>query len=116
MPFNLHPTRIGANVARPLQRFPRTLFSVPLTLRHLAPGGIRSSLGVILDISEGGIGAIVRDGLRTGEMVEIDVHLPVSALRAVAVVRYTSSVRTGFEFIGLTRDERRQIAGATGHA
>jgi hypothetical protein len=116
MPFNLHPTRISANVPRPLQRFPRALFSVPVTLRHLGVGGIRSSLGVSLDLSEGGIGAIVLGGLRTGEMVEVDVHLPGTALSAVAVVRYTTRVRSGFEFVGLTQEERRQIVGATGHA
>lgn len=126
MTFNLHPTRTGppqtdpartgTALQRPLQRFPRVLFSVPLTLRHLADGGIRASLGVSLDISEGGLGAIVRDGLRVGEMVEIDVQIPNHALSAVAIVRYATSVRSGFEFVGLSTEERHQIAKATAHA
>jgi c-di-GMP-binding flagellar brake protein YcgR len=99
-----------------LQRFPRALFSVPVTLRYLTLGGIRSSPGVSLDISEGGLGAIVQGGLRMGETVEIDVHLPGSGLRAVAVVRYNTHGRCGFEFVGLTQEVRRQIASATGHA
>ena len=116
MPFNLHPTRIGGAHDRPVQRFPRALFSVPLTLRHLAVGGIRASLGVSLDISEGGLGAIVREGLRVGEMVEFQVQLPGRVLNTVAIVRYTTSVRSGFEFVGLTSQERQQIASATAHA
>jgi len=116
MSFNLHPTRIDGAPARPMQRFPRALFSVPMTLRHLASGGIQASPGISLDISEGGLGAIVHGGLRVGEMVEIDVRTPGFALSAVAIVRYTSSVRSGFEFVGMTREEREQIASTTGHA
>jgi hypothetical protein len=116
MPFNLHPTRINAAQDRPLQRYPRALFSVPLTLRHLATGGIQSSPGISLDISEGGLGAIVHGGLRVGEMVEIDVRTPGFALSAVAIVRYTSTVRSGFEFVGMTLEERQQIASTAGHA
>jgi hypothetical protein len=116
MPFNLHPTRIDAPQERPRQRYPRALFSVPMTLRHLGSGGIQSSPGISLDISEGGLGAIVHGGLRVGEMVEIDVRTPGFALSAVAIVRYTSTVRSGFEFVGMTPEEREQIAATTGHA
>jgi len=116
MPFNLHPTRIDAAQNRPQQRYSRALFSVPLTLRHLASGGIQSSPGISLDISEGGLGAIVHGGLRVGEMVEIDVRTPGFSLSAVAIVRYTTHVRSGFEFVGMTPEEREQIANTTGHA
>lgn len=116
MAFNLHPTRIDAVQNRPLQRYPRALFSVPLTLRHLASGGIQSSPGISLDISEGGLGAIVHGGLRVGEMVEIDVRTPGFSLSAVAIVRYSSRVRSGFEFVGITPEEREQISLSIGHA
>jgi hypothetical protein len=116
MSFNLHPTRIAASHDRPLQRYPRALYSVPVTLRHLAPGGIRSSPGISLDISEGGLGAIVRGGLKVGEMVAIELRVPGFELSAVAIVRYTSDVRSGFEFVGMTPQERQQIANATGSA
>jgi hypothetical protein len=116
MPFNLHPTRLASNDDRPLQRYPRALFSVPLTLRHLASGGIQSSPGISLDISEGGLGAIVHGGLRVGEMVEIDVRTPAFSLSAVAIVRYTTHVRSGFEFVGMTPEEREHISATTGHS
>ena len=116
MPFDLNPTRIVAAQNRPLQRYPRALFSIPMTLRHLAAGGIQSWPVISLDISAGGLGAMVRSGLQVGEMVKIDVLTPAFALSAVAVVRYTSSLRSGFEFVGLTTAERQQIASATGQA
>jgi len=62
------------------------------------------------------LGAIVHGGLRVGEMVEIDVRTPGFSLSAVAIVRYTTHVRSGFEFVGMTPEEREQIANTTGHA
>jgi hypothetical protein len=110
------PVRTAGSEQRPQQRYQRALFSVPVTFRHLEAGGIRLSSGISLDISEGGLGAIVRGGLRAGELVEIDVSLAGCALTAVAIVRYTSDVRSGFEFVGLTMEERQQIVNCTAHA
>lgn len=88
----------------------RSLCSVPLTLRHLLPGGITTSRGITLDLSQGGLAAVVQDPLRIGETVEIDLKLSSGPLNAVAVVRHTSLSRSGFEFVGLTPAERHMIA------
>ena len=116
MSLDLHPARTAVSAREPVRRHPRTLFSVPLTLRHLMTGGIRSARGISLDIGEGGLGAIVQGDLRVGEMVEIDVRIPERPLSAVAIVRYTSNVRSGLEFLGLTAEEREQIANVPGIA
>jgi hypothetical protein len=116
MSLNLQSACTVDNRQRPQQRYSRALFSVPLRLRHLEVGGIRSSGGISLDISEGGLGAMVRGGLRAGELVEIDICIAGCALTAVAIVRYTSDVRSGFEFVGLTLEERQQIVNCTAHA
>jgi hypothetical protein len=92
------------------------LLSVPFMLHHLVAGGVRFTNGISLDISEGGIGALVRGGLRVGETVSLDLELPDYSLRAVAIVRHSSSVRSGFEFVGLTADERQYIGSLVGHA
>ena len=99
-----------------VQRHRRILFSIPLTLRHLMHGGVRASRGISLDISESGIGALVEGGLHVGDTVEIDLQLPDWQLNAVAIVRHTSSIRSGFEFFGLTADERVQLAAIVGRA
>lgn len=115
MSLDLHSGRTAVAEHAPVRRHPRTLFSVPLMLRHLGVGGIRSLRGISLDIGEGGLGAIVQGDLRVGEMVEIDVHIPEYPLSAVAIVRHASSVRSGFEFLGLTAEERQQITNAVGN-
>ena|SRR5436190_13411802 len=98
------------------REYPRALFSVPLKLRHTAPGGPLAAHGISLDISEGGLGAIVEGNLRIGEAVEIDLALGKRKWSAVAIVKYASKARCGFEFQGLNQDERRQIMSLAGKA
>lgn len=92
-----------------VQRHKRILFSGPLTMRYLIVGGIRSSRGVTLDISESGLGALIAVPLEVGDTVGMDLELPGYLLSAVAIVRHTSSIRSGFEFVGLTPEERAHI-------
>jgi len=115
MSFDLPVARTQQAEHRPLQRYPRALYSVPVTVRNLMTGGMRLSRGISLDLSEGGVAAIVPGMLRLGEMVEIEVHVAERTLRAMAIVRHTSGGRSGFEFVGLTPEDRQQIADAIGH-
>ena len=113
------PGYLGSLTGQPtraVQRHPRVLYSIPLTLHHLADGGVRSSHGITLDISESGLGALVQGQLEVGDMVKIGLPLPDSPLNAVAIVRHTSPLRSGFEFLGLTLEERQRIAGVVGSA
>lgn len=96
----------------PARRHPRVLFSIPIALRYLTAGGVRTARGMSLDISEGGMGALVEGALHVGDAVTIDLDLPAGRLDVVAMVRHTSSVRSGFEFLGLSMEERESIARA----
>lgn len=98
------------NRTKGTQRHPRTLFSTPVRLQHLIPGGVRLTRGITLDISEGGLGALMKSALPLGETVSLELELPDYELRAVAIVRHSSSSQAGFEFLGLTPDERERIA------
>jgi c-di-GMP-binding flagellar brake protein YcgR len=99
---------------RSIRRYPRSIFTAPLTLRHLGAGGVHKLRGITLDVSEGGMGALVQGNLQTGEAVEVDMHLDGQVLNAVAIVRHTSNVRCGFEFLGMTSEERAQITEIIG--
>jgi c-di-GMP-binding flagellar brake protein YcgR len=92
------------------RRHGRTLYSVPIRLHCLMPGGVQTSRGISLDISEGGMSALVENELLIGEAVEIELQLQQSVLSAVAIVRNVSRTRSGFEFLGLTQEERQTIA------
>lgn len=112
---DLRAARSGVSERAGVQRYPRTPFSVPLTIRHLKPGGIQTTHGISLDISEGGLGALVEGGLHVGETVAIDLLLQQHRLHMIAIIRYTSSNRSGFEFVGLTAEERQRITNLVGN-
>jgi hypothetical protein len=77
---------------------------------------VRASRGITLDLAEGGLGAIVQGDVHVGDTVAIDLRLSEQLLTTVAIVRHTSSVRSGFEFIGLTPEERQQITSVIGQS
>lgn len=104
------------NCVQGSRRHPRTLFSVPVVLHHLVPGGVGFTRGISLDISESGLGALVEGGLRVGETVRLELALPHCDLNAVAIVRHSSSRGSGFEFLGLTPEQRQHIASVVGSA
>jgi hypothetical protein len=110
------PALQGSYPAGAVRRYPRILFSIPCTVHHLARGGVRSSRAVSLDVSENGLGALVEGRLQVGDMVGIELPLPDCQLKAVAIVRHTSSWRSGFEFFGLTPEERAHLATIVGRA
>jgi hypothetical protein len=56
------------------------------------------------------MGAPVQGNLQLGEAVEVDLHFDGQVFNAVAIVRHTSNVRSGFEFLGMTSEERSRIA------
>ena len=103
------PTRPNEN-----RRHPRILFTVPIQIHHLVPGGIKTSHGISLDLSQCGLGALIEGRLTVGEAVEIDFPLRGSPLTTVAIVRHSSATQSGFEFLGLTEEECQQIARVIG--
>lgn len=94
----------------------RSLFSVPFELRQLAGPAPYSLHGISLDLSEGGLGALVQGNLKVGEAVQVDLALADKTVRLVAVVRHTSALRSGFEFLRLGERDREDIARMTGNA
>ena len=100
---------------QPVRRHPRALFSVPITMHHLMAGGGRTSRGISLDLSEGGMGVLVDGSLHIGDTITLTLRLSECELNTVAIVRHTSDMRSGFEFLGLTSEERLQIANVVGN-
>jgi PilZ domain len=116
MPVDFHPAVKTNGPHEFYRRYPRALFSIPITVRHLCRGGVQATHGISLDLGEGGLGAIVQGAVRVGETVAIDLALAEQSVTTVAIVRHTSDVRVGFEFVGLSVEERLQIANVVGQA
>lgn len=97
---------------RAVRRHVRHLYSVPVQLRRISADREQSSHGITLDVSEGGFAAMVEAKLNAGETVIAHFLFPSACLDARAAVRYAGSSRSGFEFLDLPQEARRQIAAA----
>ena len=75
---------------------------------------MRTARGISLDLGVGGLGAIVEGDVVVGDTVAIELQLREQLVTTVAIVRHTSGARSGFEFVGLTPEERLQIMGVIG--
>ncbi len=98
------------------RRHPRVLYSAPIDLHSLAAGITDSFHGISLDISQGGVGALINGGPLVGETVRVELSLGGRVLRASAVVRHRSGSHSGFEFLTLSAEDQKQIATLTGNA
>ncbi len=93
------------------RRIPRYPVAIPVDVTVLRSGLPNSIPGRSLDIGEGGVAAVLAAELQTGEWVAVQFHLPNAgqALQTKAVVRHYNQLRCGFEFLGLSRDQRYMI-------
>jgi len=100
------------------RRIPRYPIAVPVDVTVLRSGLPSSIPGRSLDVGEGGVAAVLAAELQTGEWVAVEFQLPNAgyALQTKAVVRHHNQLRCGFEFLGLSRDQRYMIRHWAGTA
>lgn len=93
------------------RRFSRQPINTPLDVIALRSGVPENVPGRCLDLSEGGVGAMVAGELSAGQHVAIELRLPDVGvpLRARARVRYQGKLRCGFEFVGLPQEQQQMI-------
>ena len=91
--------------------FPRHPINITLDLIALRSGVPDNLPGRCTDISEAGVGAVVAGELAAGLQVAVELQLPNVGVpvRARALVRYQSRLRCGFEFVGLSVEQREMI-------
>ena len=102
-------TRAWSGVSR--RRVPRFQVQAPLDVTVLRSGIPDTVPGRSVNVCERGIAAMLAGELVAGEVVGVEVRLPLVAdpLRARAMVRYHDKLRCGLEFLGLTADQRGTI-------
>jgi len=102
-------TRAWTGTSR--RRVPRFQVQAPLDVTVLRSGVPDTVPGRSLNVCERGIAAVLAGEVAAGEVVNVDVRLPLAAdpLHARAMVRYQDKLRCGLEFLGLTADQRATI-------
>ena len=94
------------------RQFPR--FRSEMKVEIFKRGAERSLKGHASDISEGGVGATVVGEMTVGEDVTIEVSGSplLRPVRTTAQVRNRNAFRYGFQFTGLSREQRTIITAA----
>ena len=95
----------------PRRNSPRHPLSVALDVIALRSGVPENLPGRCTDLSEGGVGGMVAGEIAAGQQVAVELRLPNVGVpvRARALVRYHGRLRCGFEFVGLSVEQREMI-------
>ena len=95
-------------VAAYVRRFPRFAVDARMHVRMFQAGEFRSCWGRSTELGQDGIGATLTGDLETGEIVSLEIPLPLSPypLKVRAIVRYRQGLRYGFEFLTLNNTQR----------
>jgi hypothetical protein len=93
------------------RRFPRFTLDVRVHVKMFQQGEFRSCWGRSTEIGQDGIGATLTGALELGEIVTLEIPLPLSTypVKVRAIVRYSQGLRYGFEFLTLNDSQRDTI-------
>jgi PilZ domain len=94
-----------------LRRYPRFPIDTRLQVRMFQNSEFRNCWGRSTELGQDGIGATLTGELEPGEIVSLEIPLPLSPypLKVRAIVRYRQGLRYGFEFLTLSPAERDTI-------
>jgi hypothetical protein len=93
------------------RRFPRYTIDVRLQVKMFQAGEFRTCWGRSTEMGQDGIGATLTGSLEPGEIVTLDIPLPLTPypIKVRAIVRYRQGLRYGFEFLTLNDSQRDTI-------
>lgn len=93
------------------RRFPRYPADVRLSVQVFRSGAPVSLWGRSTELGEDGIGGTLTGEVEPGEVVSMELALPVTAfpMKIRALVRYRSGLHHGFEFLALDARQRDML-------
>jgi hypothetical protein len=97
--------------SRASRRFPRHKLDVRVSVSVFRAGENLSFWGRSSELGEDGIGATLTGELQPGEVVSMELALPLAPfpIRFRALVRYRDGLRHGFEFLALSVAQHDEI-------
>lgn len=105
------PAPANRSKAQYTRRFPRFAIDVRLQVKMFQSGEFRTCWGRSTEMGQDGIGATLTGSLEPGEIVTLDIPLPLTPypIKVRAIVRYRQGLRYGFEFLTLNESQRDTI-------
>ena len=94
-----------------VRRYPRFAIDARLQVRMFQSGEFRTCWGRSTELGQDGIGATLTGDLEPGEIVSLQIPLPLSGftLKVRAIVRYRQGLRYGFEFLTVSDYQRDMV-------
>ena len=105
------PAKSPAAKATFTRRYPRFAIDVRLQVKMFQEGEFRTCWGHSTELGQDGIGATLTGSLETGEIVTLEIPLPLTPypIKVRAIVRYRQGLRYGFEFLTLNEAQRDTV-------
>jgi hypothetical protein len=93
------------------RRYPRFPLDVRLQVRMFQDGDFQTCWGRSTELGQDGIGATLTGNLQTGEIVTLEIPLPLATypIKVRAIVRYRQGLKYGFEFLTLNEGQRENL-------
>jgi hypothetical protein len=93
------------------RRYPRFVLDVRMQVKMFQGGEFQSCWGRSTELGQDGIGATLTGNLEAGEIVTLEIPLPLSPypLKVRAIVRYRHGLHYGFEFLTLRESQRETV-------
>jgi hypothetical protein len=93
------------------RRFQRYVIDVRIQVRMFQGGEFLTCWGRSTELGEDGIGATLTGELASGEIVSLEIPLPLSPipLKVRAVVRFRQGLHYGFEFLTLNGSQKETV-------
>jgi len=93
------------------RRFQRHPLDIRISIQVFRDGETISLWGRESELGEDGIGGTVTAELEPGEVVSMELSLPLTPfpIKCRALVRYRDGLRHGFEFLALSPQQREAI-------
>jgi c-di-GMP-binding flagellar brake protein YcgR len=91
------------------RRHPRFLISVPAVVTRREEPDSPAVHGLTLDLSRGGASTVLCGPPAVGETVGLWLQFSEASFETLAIVRHSSSTRTGFEFVDLSPAHRELL-------
>jgi hypothetical protein len=101
-------TSVKTEAGAAARRYARFVADVKLSVEVFRSGDRVSLWGHANEIGEDGVGGTLTGPLEPGEVVSMELALPLAAqpIKLRALVRYRSGLRHGFEFLAVNPQQR----------
>jgi hypothetical protein len=100
-----------ANKFAVMRKYPRFALDTRVQVKMFQDGEHRTCWGRSTEIGQDGIGATLTGSLEKGEIVTLEIPLPLTTypIKVRAIVRFRQGLRYGFEFLTMSEPQRETM-------